>query len=203
MLYGFNDPNNSYGSILQDTVPEGAFQGRSIDVLYTLPVINTKDRQQRLDNMSRLDSFLQSLKRGDILITSTITNFSLSAISALDTVDTLHHLGVRVIALQERFDTDSKVMEALSAALPALEAFHHSELCARQARRRGYYAKAIEEGSYKGVTAYQVSDFPEFKGLYSQYKLRMFSKTLFAKRLGVSRPTLDKLIKKYETSLEK
>jgi DNA invertase Pin-like site-specific DNA recombinase len=52
------------------------------------------------------------------------------------------------------------------------------------------------EGKYKGRKEVKVDNFEEY---YNRYLNREFNKTQLAKELGVSRPTLDKLIKEHES----
>lgn len=54
--------------------------------------------------------------------------------------------------------------------------------------------RAKAEGKYKGRKEIKIDD--NFNTLYEQYKNREINKCEFAKRLNVSRPTLDRLIKK-------
>ena len=74
----------------------------------------------------------------------------------------------------------------------AINEFERTNLLERQ--REGI-AIAKEQGKYKGRKEIKVDNFEEY---YTKYKARELNKTQLAKELGVSRPTLDKLIKEYE-----
>ena len=53
----------------------------------------------------------------------------------------------------------------------------------------------VKKTTNKGRKKIIIDDFPEY---YKRYKTREFSKTELAKKLNISRPTLDKLIKQFE-----
>ncbi len=53
----------------------------------------------------------------------------------------------------------------------------------------------VKKTTNKGRKKIIIDDFPEY---YKRYKTREFSKTELAKKLNISRPTLDKLIKQLE-----
>ena len=61
-------------------------------------------------------------------------------------------------------------------------------------RQREGIALAKKEGRYKGGQPKQI-DKVLFDNLLNEYNTRKISKIEFSKRLGVSRPTLDKLLK--------
>lgn len=74
----------------------------------------------------------------------------------------------------------------------AINEFERTNLLERQ--REGI-AIAKREGKYKGGKAKTVADFTQH---YSRYKTRKITKSALARQLGVSRPTLDRLIAEYE-----
>lgn len=73
--------------------------------------------------------------------------------------------------------------------LGAINEFERANMLERQ--REGI-AIAKSEGKYKGRKEVSISDFKKY---YQRYMNREVSKSHLAKELGVSRPTLDKLIK--------
>ena len=75
----------------------------------------------------------------------------------------------------------------------AIAEFERTNLLERQ--REGI-ALAVKEGKYKGRREIKIDNF---ESQYQRYKNRELNKVQLAAVLGVSRPTLDKLIKKYET----
>ena len=75
--------------------------------------------------------------------------------------------------------------------LGAIYEFERANLLERQ--REGI-AIAKREGKYKGKAVKQI-DEDLFTRSYEDYKTRHITKSELAKRLGISRPTLDKLLK--------
>lgn len=67
----------------------------------------------------------------------------------------------------------------------------------KEAQREGIN-KAKREGKYKGRNAVTVPNFGQY---YDAYMTRQTSKSQLAKQLDISRPTLDRLIKEYENTL--
>lgn len=80
----------------------------------------------------------------------------------------------------------------LYTMIAAINEFERTNLLERQ--KEGI-AIAKRNGVYKGRKPFS-SD--KFDGLYSRYLHREINKSEFAKELGISRPTLDKLIKEKE-----
>ena len=74
----------------------------------------------------------------------------------------------------------------------AINEFERANLLERQ--REGI-ALAVKEGKYKGRKEVNVKDFDKH---YNRYKSREVNKSQLAKELGISRPTLDRLIKEHE-----
>ena len=74
----------------------------------------------------------------------------------------------------------------------AINEFERTNMLERQ--REGI-AIAKRNGKYKGRNAVTVPDFGQY---YDAYITRQVTKSQLAKQLGISRPTLDRLIKEYE-----
>ena len=82
-------------------------------------------------------------------------------------------------------------------ALPIMIKFRRNAFEARREKRMAGISKASSEGKYKGRQSYSPEDFPNFRELYQDYMYREIGKGEFAEKLGVSRPTLDKLIEMF------
>ena len=61
-------------------------------------------------------------------------------------------------------------------------------------RQREGIALAKAAGKYKGRREIKIDHFPEH---YERYRTRQVTKSQLARELGISRPTLDKLIANY------
>ena len=62
-------------------------------------------------------------------------------------------------------------------------------------RQREGIALAVQAGKYKGRKEVKIKDFSSH---YGRYMRREVNKAQLAKELGISRPTLDKLIQEHE-----
>lgn len=80
--------------------------------------------------------------------------------------------------------------------IAAINEFERTNLLERQ--KEGI-AIAKRNGVYSGRKPFKSNKFDD---LYSQYISREINKTEFAKLLGTSRPTLNKLIREYENKDE-
>ena len=77
----------------------------------------------------------------------------------------------------------------------AINEFERANLLERQAEG---IAIAKAKGKYKGRKAIEINE--AFIEGYNKYLARKLSKSALAKELGVSRPTLDKLINEYNNN---
>ncbi len=68
-------------------------------------------------------------------------------------------------------------------------------------RQREGIAIAKREGKYKGGQVKKI-DQDLFSKLYSKYSSRKLTKVQFAKELGISRPTLDRILHECEKTSE-
>lgn len=78
----------------------------------------------------------------------------------------------------------------------AINEFERANLLERQ--REGI-AQAKKDGKYKGRKEIKIDNFEEH---YQRYLNRELNKTQLAKELGVSRPTLDKLIEQHKGDIK-
>jgi len=199
-VYGYINNNNNCGQLLGSVVPLGAYAGRSFDRIFTMAKI-VRTNKGRMLPLSALQDGAQQLMEAvtaeDVIITSTLTNFSLDFVSALLTVAEFDRMNVRVIALQEEFDSYGEDGQALIGALPTMHKFRKNSYKARRKNRQAGIQRAAAQGKYKGRQAYSPEDFPNFRKLYDKYMFRKIGKGEFAKELGVSRPTLDRLLEKF------
>lgn len=194
MIYAFNDMRYGYGDVLTGEESVAALNGRKIDKVFSIPAIypSPSEHLQVYRNLMHLiEDFYGHLQDGDVIVTSTIMNFADGGIrSPLGFVHSLAtEMGVRIIALDENFDTDSDDVAKLFESMPLLDAIEASQKRSIAARRRTVCGPP-----------YGPLDYPYFENLYSRYANGEINKVQFARKLGVSRPTLDKLLKEYTGS---
>lgn len=124
-----------------------------------------------------------------------IHDFSRLARSTRDLLDIMEQLqakGINLISNKESIDTSTPTGKLMITMISALNEFERTNLLERQ--REGI-AIAKRNGVYSGRKPFKSDKFDD---LYCQYTKREINKTEFAKLLGASRPTLDKLIKEHE-----
>jgi DNA invertase Pin-like site-specific DNA recombinase len=107
-------------------------------------------------------------------------------------VEALNNKGVHLVSNKENIDTSTPTGKLMLTMIGAIAEFERQNLLDRQ--REGI-AIAKRNGKYKGGKRKNV---PGFQDGYTRYKSREISKAALAKELGISRPTLDKLISEYE-----
>lgn len=169
-----------------------------------IPALPMSDREkQRLNRLAAYQQLLSNeqgvtMRPGDVLITSTLVNFSRDLYNIILMLSGFSGIGVRVISLRENFDSASENNDALMRALPAMGLIQFSIQSEKAAQIKNNRERAAERGVEMGRKAFTVSDFPEFPDLYRQYMAREMSKTQFAEAMKISRPTLDKLIAEFE-----
>ena len=111
----------------------------------------------------------------------------------LDIVDLLTAKGIHLVSGKENLDTSTATGKLMLTMIAAINEFERSNLLERQ--KEGI-ALAAKEGKYKGRKEVSIKDFDKH---YERYMRREVSKVQLAKELGITRPTLDKLIKEHES----
>ena len=106
----------------------------------------------------------------------------------LDIVERLNHKGVVLVSNKESIDTSTPTGKLMLTMIGAINEFERTNLLERQ--QEGI-AIAKRNGVYKGRKAVTI---PDFEKHYKRYANREVSKAQLARELGISRPTLDKLI---------
>ncbi len=163
-----------------------ALQEKNIDKWYT-EKISAKDT-----NRPQLKEMLDFAREGDTIYIHDFSRLARSTKDLLDIVEMLNKKGVHLVSNKENIDTSTPTGKLMLTMLGAIAEFERMNLLERQ--REGI-ALAVKEGKYKGRKEIKLDNFPE---QYQRYKNRELNKVQLAELLGITRPTLDKLIKKYE-----
>ena len=182
-IYAYVDKNSKLKQI-EDKVTFGEFKGRKVDQVFFTPLLKDRDRKKP-DGKVML---LHKIKAYDVIITSSLTNFSLDFADAMQYVMQFVSKGARVIANLEDFDTAGEAEQAMLSKLSAVEKFKENSLKARTKMRNPKVYREL----------YHLSDFPNFYSLYNSYMNREITKTKFAETLGISTTTLNRLISQWE-----
>lgn len=143
-------------------------------------------------NRPRLQEMLEYTREGDTIYIHDFSRIARSTKDLLDIVEYLTSKGVHLVSNKENIDTSTPTGKLMLTMIGAINEFERTNLLERQ--REGI-AIAVREGKYKGRKAVSV---PDFQVHYERYMTRQVTKSALARELGVSRPTLDKLIEKYE-----
>lgn len=142
-------------------------------------------------NRPKLQEMLDFCREGDTIHIHDFSRLARSTKDLLDIVDFLNSKGVVLVSNKENIDSSTPSGKLMLTMIGAINEFERMNLLERQ--KEGI-AIAKREGKYKGGKAKKVPNFDEH---YALYISRQITKAELAKKLGVSRPTLDKLIQSY------
>ena len=147
-------------------------------------------------NMDRpkLQELLDFVREGDTVYIHDFSRLARSTTDLLKIVELLEKKQVALVSNKEAFDTSTPTGRLMLTMVGAINEFERANLLERQ--REGI-ALAKAAGKYKGRREIKIDHFPEH---YERYRTRQVTKSQLARELGISRPTLDKLIANYLSS---
>ena len=155
------------------------------------------DKQSGKDtNRTELKKMLEFCRQGDTIYCESISRMARNTKDFLEIIEQLNQKQVEFISLKECIDTSTPQGRLMLTIIAAINAFERENLLERQ--REGI-AIAKAEGKYKGRKPVEVEDFEPY---YTDYMQRKYNKTQLAKKLKVSRPTLNRLFEEYEKTLD-
>ena len=147
---------------------------------------NTTDRPQ-------LQAMLNFVREGDTVYIHSLDRLARSTQDLLNIVEQLQAKGVELHSDKEAIDSNTPTGKLMLTMIAAINQFERENLLERQ--REGI-AIAKEQGKYKGRKQVKPEAWEE---AYSKYKAREIkSVSELAKVLGISRPTVYKLIEQEE-----
>lgn len=144
-------------------------------------------------NRPQLLSMLDFAREGDTIYIHDFSRLARSTADLLNIVEFLNSKGIHLVSNKENIDTSTPTGKLMLTMIAAINEFERNNLLERQ--KEGIEI-AKREGKYKGRKAISISD-SEFLAVYELYVCRQITKIEMAKRLKVSRPTLDRLIREY------
>lgn len=165
-----------------------ALKKHNIDKWFTEKV-SAKDT-----NRPQLQAMLDYVREGDTIYIHDFSRLARSTKDLLNIVEYLQEKKINLVSNKENLDSSTPTGKLMLTMIAAINEFERQNLLERQ--REGI-AIAKENGKYKGRKAIEVED-KVFETEYQKYMAREITKTELAKRLNVSRPTLDKMIKERE-----
>lgn len=139
-------------------------------------------------NRPKLQELLEFAREGDIIRIHDFSRLARSTKDLLDIVELLNRKGITLISNKESIDTSTPTGKLMLTMIGAINEFERTNLLERQ--REGI-AAAKRQKKYKGRKPVEIQNFDAF---YESYMRREITKSELAKKLKISRPTLDKLI---------
>ena len=145
-----------------------------------------------MDGRPQLRDMLEWVRDGDTVYVLDFSRLARSTKDLLSITEILSEKKVHLVSLKENLDTSTPTGKLMLTMIAAINEFERQNLLERQ--REGIeLAKA--RGAYKGRKRIEVKDFGRY---YDAYMRREISKAGMATKLGISRPTVDRLIKEYQ-----
>ena len=146
-------------------------------------------------NRPKLQEMLDFVREGDTIYIHDFSRISRSVKDLLSLIDLLEAKKVHLVSVKENLDTSTPAGRLMLTMIGAINEFERANLLERQAEG---IAIAKAKGKYKGRKTIEINE--AFIEGYNKYLARKLSKSALAKELGVSRPTLDKLINEYNNN---
>lgn len=138
-----------------------------------------------------LQNLIEFARNGDTVYVHDFSRLARSTKDLLALVEQFKRKGIILISNKENIDTSTATGQLMLTMIAAINEFERTNMLERQ--REGI-AVAKRNGVYKGRRPKQIKDFDIF---YKKYLQREINKVQFAKAIGVSRVTLDKLIREH------
>lgn len=142
-------------------------------------------------NMDRpkLQEMLDFCREGDTIYIHDFSRLARSTKDLLDIVERLKEKGVHLVSNKENINSSTPQGKLMLTMIAAIYEFERENMLERQ--REGI-AIAKREGKFKGRKPLELDDFDKY---YELYISRQITKSEMARKLNISRPTLDKMIK--------
>lgn len=169
-------------------------EGRQLETMekYNVERIFQEKVSAKDTNRPELQAMIEFVREGDSVVIHDFSRLARSTKDLLELVELLESKKVKLISNKENIDSSTATGKLMLTMIGAINEFERANLLERQ--REGI-AIAKSEGKYKGRKEVKIDNFEE---RYNRYLNRELNKTQLAKELGISRPTLDKLIKEYD-----
>lgn len=138
----------------------------------------------------KLDEMLRFVREGDVLYVSEFSRLARSTKDLLAIVEQLSAKGVDIVSLKENIDTTTASGRMMLTVVAAIAQFEREIMLERQ--REG-----IEVAKKAGKFEKPCISVPDelFDAVYARYLGRELTKAGMCKELGISRPTLNRILK--------
>lgn len=142
-------------------------------------------------NRPELQAMLDYVREGDTVYVHDFSRLARSTEDLLAISRKLAAKGVHLVSNKENIDTSTATGKLMLTMIGAIAEFERQNILERQAEG---IAIAKAEGKYKGRKPVEIED-DIFQEQYQKYMSREITKVEMAATLGISRPTLDKMLK--------
>ena len=204
MIYGFINELVPLPQ-LSKLCPDNIYNGVNITTKITLSLEAFHRSNAAYLRDATLEFLINDMHKGDILLTSTLLNLSFAGaynyVAPIHIVRKFLEKGLHVISILEKFDSDDYDNETFIYMDSLMKRLQLEIRPFMSRKQKEGIAKAKATGRYPD-RSFKPSDFPEFDSLYQLYQDDYISKSEMAKRLSISRPTLDKLFLMRQHALE-
>lgn len=141
----------------------------------------------------QLQAMLDFVREGDTIYIHDLSRLARSLKDLLDILQVLNDKNVTLVSNKESLDTSTATGRLMVNMIAAINQFELENLHERQ--REGI-EEAKKRGAYKGRKKIVIPQ-EVWEANYQKYMSRELNKSQFAREIGVSRPTLDKLLQEY------
>lgn len=145
-------------------------------------------------NRPEFQKMMSTVQKGDVIYVHALSRLARNARDLLNIQYELQEKGVDLVSNKENIDTTTPVGRAFFGMLAVMNQFEREIMLERQAEA---IAVAKEKGTYRTRGDKKI-DLQLFDANYSLFVNGELTKIEFAKNIGVSRPTLDKILRKRE-----
>lgn len=145
---------------------------------------------KNISGREKLQEMMRYVRRGDTVYVLDFSRLARSTKDLLDITEEFKEKDVTLVSLKENIDSSTPTGKLMLTMIAAINEFERQNILERQAEG---IAIAKKNGKYKGGKKKKV-DEEMFRELYGKYMQRKMTKTEMAEKLGVSRPTLDRII---------
>lgn len=142
----------------------------------------------------QLQTMLDFVREDDVIYIHDLSRLARSLKDLLDILQVLDEKKVTLISNKESLDTSTATGRLMVSMIAAINQFELENLHERQ--REGI-EEAKKRGAYKGRKKKTIPK-DVWETNYRKYMSREMNKSQFAREIGVSRPTLDKLLKEHK-----
>ena len=157
-----------------------------IDIWYTEKISGKNADRPELKRM------LAEAESGDTIYVHDLSRLARSTKDLLEIVENLNGRGIHLVSNKEYVDTSTPTGKLMLTMIGAIAEFERTNMLERQ--REGI-AIAKRNGAYKNCGRKEAQpDTNEFMNCYTRLINNVITKTEMAIELGVSRPTLNKMI---------